>query len=78
MLLMPDTPLEGAMSILSRVLVGVSSLRLESAQGPFQINVSAGVSQFRQGDTMESLLQRADEALYKAKVDGRNRICVVE
>ncbi len=39
----------------------------------FQITVSMGVSCF-EDDTTESLIRRADEALYKAKRDGRNRI----
>lgn len=38
------------------------------------VTVSCGVSMFEKGDTAESLLQRADEALYAAKRGGRNRV----
>ncbi|MEO8040710.1 MAG: GGDEF domain-containing protein [Betaproteobacteria bacterium] len=38
------------------------------------ITFSAGVAQFRDGDTDESLFQRADKAMYQAKVQGKNRV----
>lgn len=40
-----------------------------------QITASFGVSSARPGDSHESLLQRADQALYTAKNSGRNRVC---
>ena len=43
----------------------------------FPVTVSAGVAQFVFGeDDMESIVRRADEALYQAKRDGRNRVAV--
>lgn len=36
--------------------------------------VSIGVTQFRQGDTPNTLLARGDAALYHAKGSGRNRV----
>ncbi len=38
------------------------------------LTISCGVSEFRKGDTLDSILARADAALYRAKVEGRNRI----
>jgi diguanylate cyclase (GGDEF)-like protein len=38
------------------------------------ITISCGVSGFKKGDTLDSILARADTALYKAKTEGRNRI----
>lgn len=38
------------------------------------ITISGGVSGFRKGDTLDSILARADTALYRAKTGGRNRI----
>ena len=42
-------------------------------QGP--LTVSAGVATVRAGDSVDSLLARADEALYRAKRGGRDRVC---
>ncbi len=38
------------------------------------ITISCGVSAFKKGDTLDSILARADAALYRAKTEGRNRI----
>lgn len=42
------------------------------------ITFSAGVAEFREGDTDESLFQRADKAMYQAKVQGKNRVLAAE
>ena len=39
-----------------------------------QVTVSVGISQLQPGDTPRMLIQRADEALYKSKAEGRNRV----
>jgi len=39
-----------------------------------ELTISCGVSAFKKGDTLDSILARADAALYKAKKEGRNRI----
>ena len=38
------------------------------------ISCSFGVAQFEEGDTPDTLMARADEAMYEAKVQGRNRV----
>jgi diguanylate cyclase (GGDEF)-like protein len=41
-----------------------------------KVTASFGVSEYMPGDTLESLCARVDEALYRAKHEGRNRVCV--
>lgn len=57
---------------LSETLVAVSES--ESVT----VTVSAGLTSLQPGDTVESMLNRADRALYQAKQSGRDRICVAE
>ena len=42
-----------------------------------EITVSIGVTQVVDGDTSESIVKRSDQALYKAKNEGRNRIEII-
>jgi two-component system cell cycle response regulator len=73
---MPETPLEAAVQVADR-------LRCSVADEPFLIHtigerrpitISAGVAIARPGDTVDTLLQRADDALYQAKNSGRNKV----
>ncbi|MDX1454014.1 MAG: GGDEF domain-containing protein, partial [Gammaproteobacteria bacterium] len=67
---MPDTGLAGAQIALERLRDGIANID-DLPQGA-QVTVSIGVAEYREGDTIEGLLQRCDEALYQAKSDGRN------
>ncbi|TDB01973.1 GGDEF domain-containing protein [Halomonas marinisediminis] len=69
-LLMPAASLEAATCALERLRQAVEARPLEE----LAITLSIGVTQYRAGDTRETLMQRADDALYAAKRAGRNRI----
>ena len=46
-----------------------------SDKGPLQVTISIGAATtFGSDDTAAALLKRADQALYRAKKDGRNRV----
>jgi diguanylate cyclase (GGDEF)-like protein/PAS domain S-box-containing protein len=51
---------------------------LDTDRGPLRISVSVGVTQLIAGDTADQALARADQALYRAKAQGRNRVEVCE
>ena len=47
----------------------------ESFEAVGRVTCSFGLTDFRKGDTIKSITNRADEALYEAKESGRNRLC---
>lgn len=75
--LLPETGLEGAVIAAERIREAVESLAVVSEAGvPVPVTLSVGVAVWWPEDEhLESLLRRADTALYKAKHDGRNRVC---
>jgi len=64
----------GADFLAERIRQSIQALDIEALSNHTSITVSAGVAQFIDGDTAMSVLQRADEMLYRAKEQGRNRV----
>ena len=76
-ILLPDTPLKGAVILAEQICTYFKNLNwkmkdTEKFIGP--VHLSFGVAGYRRGDTLENLVQRADEALYKSKQEGRCRV----
>ncbi|WP_162823834.1 diguanylate cyclase [Lysobacter sp. TY2-98] len=74
LLLLPHTPLAGALRCLERIRTDVEATPFHTSAGPMQVTFSAGVAEFRPGESSANLLARADAAMYGAKRDGRNRV----
>jgi two-component system cell cycle response regulator len=74
--LMPDTDYRQAEAIAERVRQSISERSFDiGAQRQLSVTVSAGVTlNEARSDTPESLIKRADVALYRAKREGRNRV----
>ncbi|HTO41338.1 MAG TPA: diguanylate cyclase, partial [Rhizomicrobium sp.] len=74
---MPDTDIAFAYSVAERLRRSVESTPFEISRDPKRLNItiSIGIAASEgEGDTAEALLHRADQALYRAKRDGRNRV----
>ena len=69
--LLPQTRLNDAQTALERVRLALHTIALPNVHA---ITASFGIAAYLPGDTSESLLHRADQALYLAKATGRNRI----
>ncbi len=74
LLLLPDTPGEGATRILDRLRAIVADLDWSAFSPGMQVTISAGVATLKPNETPDIILARADSALYAAKARGRNRI----
>jgi diguanylate cyclase (GGDEF)-like protein/PAS domain S-box-containing protein len=77
-LLLVETNLDTALIAAERLRSSVEKLSVNGGSGPVSITISVGVSSLREETDMELLLKAADDALYAAKVSGRNRVCAAE
>ena len=75
-LMLTDTSAEHARELLERIRQAVQALEIAHSAGSLQLTVSIGLAQHLPGDTVEHTLERADQALYRAKALGRNRVVV--
>lgn len=69
--LAPDTAIDGAMRLAERVRSAVEYTDFSPVDA---LTISVGVSAMVEGTDFDNLLKRADEALYRAKNEGRNRV----
>ena len=79
--LLPATALSGALALAEQIRTTISGARIRrgsSNESIGAITVSLGVSSWLPGEPMEALIDRADQALYRSKSEGRNRVSAGE
>lgn len=69
--ILPETGRDGGRRCAERLRV---ALAREVFEDGIRVTLSAGVSTYRYGESIEETLRRADDALYRAKDEGRNRV----
>lgn len=77
-LLMPDTPVDIALTLNNtlRVMLEECNFHYDGKHCP--ITASVGIAEFRDGDDADSVLDNADKALYESKNNGRNQCTVYQ
>ncbi len=75
--ILTNAELNAALVVARQISGVISGVRLveDTQHGPCRITVSAGVAQYRPGEPIADLVERADQALYEAKRNGRNQVC---
>lgn len=73
-LLLPATELDKAKTLVEALRQAVEQSEFHYDSKPVSITLSAGLTNVLQADTAVTLFDRADDALYRAKESGRNRI----
>ena len=75
-LLLPETPIGGARMLAERIREAFEVTRVDTDDGPVNFTASFGVDALRPAlDTgIDAVIKRADDALYRAKAAGRNRV----
>jgi diguanylate cyclase (GGDEF)-like protein len=73
-ILLEGLAISDAVTVANDLRLRLAELRFETDTEEIALTASFGVSEWESGDTFDRLLKRADVALYKAKIDGRNRV----
>ncbi len=76
-ILLPDTPLDGARFVAEKIRAMVERCRIKRADNKetvANVTVSLGAACYRGGESANDFVARADSALYASKQQGRNRV----
>jgi len=72
--LLPATPLDGGQQLLDVLRSAIEACPFHFKGERLSITCSVGLTAFREGERAEAVFERADQALYRAKRGGRNRL----
>ena len=77
-LLMPDTALDTALTLNDKLRKQLEDCNFHYDGKHCPISASVGIAEFRDGDEAEYVMEKADEALYMSKNNGRNQCTIFE
>ncbi|MEX2479348.1 MAG: GGDEF domain-containing protein [Gammaproteobacteria bacterium] len=75
-LLLPETSAQQAFVLIEKLREHIEHCPFRHKDTPVKVTVSCGVAEFRDGDALDAVFDRADAAMYRAKKAGRNRVCL--
>jgi diguanylate cyclase (GGDEF)-like protein len=78
--ILPETPLDESMVVAERIRQGIQQVAFTGKLQQLKITISMGVAVYPAPgvDTIDDIIRVADEALYRAKAEGRNRIITLQ
>jgi len=77
--LVPECDADAAYGFAERLRIAIAAAVFSPGGEPQHITVSIGISTLSpERDTRNRLMAAADTALYRAKKEGRNRVCIEE
>jgi diguanylate cyclase len=76
MIMLPNTAQADAVSVVERLQRALTKKFFLNNNDRILITFSAGVAVYEAGESQESIMDRADKALYEAKHTGKNRVCI--
>jgi len=71
--LFPETSIDGALLTARKILENISE---RFNRNEVRLSASAGIAEYKPGETLEDFIDRADKALYAAKNSGKNQVYV--
>ena len=76
LVLMPNCPVDNAADRAEAIRNAVRNKPIRFGRDDIQITISLGVAQYRETESLDSLVSRVDSALYRSKREGRDRVSV--
>lgn len=76
LIVLPDTELSGAVAVAEKLRAAIEASRIDCAEidGGLSISITVGVATYLANQTLDECIGQADEALYRGKEQGRNRV----
>jgi diguanylate cyclase (GGDEF)-like protein len=71
-----QTDIHGAIDVSERIRSSIDELDLDGCGAVGRVQISIGITLVRHGDSFLSTFKRADKALYRAKINGKNQIII--
>ncbi len=71
-----QTDIQGAVDVSERIRISIDALDLGDCGASGRVQVSIGITLVRHGDSFLSAFKRADKALYRAKMNGKNQTII--
>jgi diguanylate cyclase (GGDEF)-like protein len=78
LILLPETDRSGGEAVAEKLRKAVAGAKVNLSGQRIQVTISLGVSLLTQGISIDECIRQADEALYQAKSDGRNKTVVAD
>ncbi len=78
LIVLPQSDITAASAVGERIRKAIEESSISFNGNSINITTSLGAAELKDNENLEDLIERADQALYKAKETGRNRICLSE
>ncbi|MDE8346082.1 MAG: GGDEF domain-containing protein [Acidocella sp.] len=76
LLLLPDTSMAQAVPCVERLRAALVPAAFGHIAPGLNVTISAGITNLHHGDRLEAAIERADQAMYRAKQAGRDRVMI--
>lgn len=73
-IILPGVTIEKALGVAERIRSVIENREINTGKNILKVTASSGVTQVVEGDDINSIYERADRALYRAKNGGKNRV----